>query len=81
MLSARCLQKNAETSIYKNAEIGKASAVATAMDRESGNVFKEFDHGFHGFHGCHERLWKAESTAKYPGTRTREDMFMLREMF
>ena len=28
MLSARCLQKRSETSIYKNAEIRKASAVA-----------------------------------------------------
>jgi hypothetical protein len=73
-LSARWLQKKAETSIYKNAEIGKASAVAAAAstvaeaamagqdggtrcrdksavaaamaDRESRNVFKEFDHGF-----------------------------------
>jgi hypothetical protein len=36
MLSARCVQKKAETSIYKNAEIGKA---------ESRNVFEEFDHG------------------------------------
>jgi hypothetical protein len=38
-----------------NAELGKASAVAAAMDRESRNVFEEFDHGFHG---CSERLWK-----------------------
>jgi hypothetical protein len=30
MLSARCLQKKAETSIYNNAEMGKASAVAAA---------------------------------------------------
>ena len=36
MLSARYLQKNTETSIYKNAEMGGASAVAAAMaDRES----------------------------------------------
>jgi hypothetical protein len=38
MLSARCLQKTVETSIYKNAEIGKASAVAAAMDWRKANV-------------------------------------------
>jgi hypothetical protein len=47
MFSARCLQKKPETSIYTNAEIGKASAAAKAMaDREGRNVCEEFDHGF-----------------------------------
>ncbi len=36
MLSARCLQKKAETSIYKNAEIGKA--VARQRGRTIGRV-------------------------------------------
>ena len=51
----------------KNAEIGKASAVArlwrdksavaAAMaDRESRNGVKEFEHGLQGFHGCPESL-------------------------
>jgi hypothetical protein len=43
MLSAGWLQNNSETSIYKNAEMGKASAVAAAMEtdlrmREAMNV-------------------------------------------
>jgi len=67
MLSVRQLQKDTEASIYKHAETGKASAVATAMaDRERGNVFEEFDHGWHGFQGCPERLWKTWETANYP---------------
>ncbi len=46
MLSVRCLQKTIDPSIYKNAEIGKTSAVAKAM-ADGENVFKEFDHGWH----------------------------------
>ncbi len=49
MLQTKCLQKTFKPSIYNNAKIGKASAVAAAMDRESRNVFEEFDHGWHGF--------------------------------
>jgi hypothetical protein len=57
LLSSRHLQKQLNVVLTKTAEIGKASAVAAAMaDRESRNVFEEFDHGFQGFPGFHERF-------------------------